>query len=106
LAEGLARGKYASGSRKGQLVAPDIKTWFQRDRYQENPHIVAQWADAHNELATAWVNADRTHAQYLDTWVKIIRKWYLSAKLGIVRIGTEFLAHREKIEVTEHGLDM
>ena len=43
--------KYASGEKKGQLAAPDVETWFQQDRYQGNPHIVAQWADNHNELA-------------------------------------------------------
>src|SRR6202171_3649837 len=35
--------KYASGEKKGQLVAPDVEAWFQQDRYQSNPHIVAQW---------------------------------------------------------------
>ena len=52
--------KYRSGSKAGQLVAPDIETWFQQDRYQGNPGIVAQWADLHNGLAAAWVAADPT----------------------------------------------
>src|SRR5260370_15789604 len=43
--------KYASGEKKGQLVAPDVETWFQQDRYQGNPHIVAPPACHHNELA-------------------------------------------------------
>ena len=43
--------KYRSGPKAGQLVAPDIESWFQQDVYQGNPHIVAQWADLHNSLA-------------------------------------------------------
>jgi K+-transporting ATPase ATPase C chain len=62
--------KYRSGTEAGQLVAPDIETWFQQDRYQGNPGIVAQWADLHNGLATAWVNADPTHSAYVDAWAK------------------------------------
>ena len=64
--------KYRSGTKAGQLVAPDVETWFQQDRYQGNPGIVAQWADLHNGLATAWVNADPTHAAYVDTWVEAL----------------------------------
>src|ERR1700693_4812116 len=62
--------KYASGPKKGQLVAPDVEAWFQQDRYQGNPHIVAQWADNHNELAQSWVSADPTHAAYITDWAK------------------------------------
>ena len=62
--------KYRSGPKSGQLVAPDIEAWFQQDRYQGNLGIVAQWADLHNGLATAWVNADSTHSAYVDDWVK------------------------------------
>src|ERR1700740_3774389 len=36
--------KYRSGPKSGQLVAPDVETWFQQDKFQGNPHIVAQWA--------------------------------------------------------------
>src|SRR5271155_2896096 len=43
--------KYESGAKAGQLVAPDIEAWFQLDQYQGAPHLVAQWADNHNELA-------------------------------------------------------
>src|SRR5580658_11306301 len=56
--------KYQSGPKAGQLVAPDIETWFQQDQYMGQSHIVAQWADAHNGLAQAWVNADPTHGRY------------------------------------------
>jgi len=60
--------KYRSGTKAGQLVAPDVEAWFQQDRYQGNPGIVSQWADLHNELAAAWVTSDPTHAAYVDTW--------------------------------------
>ena len=62
--------KYASGPKKGQLVAPDVEAWFQQDRYQGNPHIVAQWSDMHNELAQSWVSADPSHAPYITDWAK------------------------------------
>ena len=39
-------------------------------QYQGNPHIVAQWADAHNSLAQAWVKADASHGAYVDEWAK------------------------------------
>src|SRR5271163_5333207 len=60
--------KYASGPKKRQLVAPDIEAWFQQDRYQGSPHIVAQWADMHTELAQSWVSADASHAPYITDW--------------------------------------
>ncbi len=62
--------KYRSGPKAGQLVAPDIESWFQKDVYQDKPHIVAQWADLHNSLAQAWVTGDPTHATYVDDWAK------------------------------------
>jgi len=71
--------KYASGPMAGQLVAPAIETWFQHDLYQGAPGIVAQWADAHNSLATAWVSSDPTHGAYVDQWSKahpdIVAQW-------------------------------
>jgi len=74
--------KYKSGPKAGQLVAPDIEAWFQQDRYQGAPHIVAQWADMHNTLAQAWVTADPTHAAYVDAWSKahsaIVQQWIVS----------------------------
>jgi potassium-transporting ATPase KdpC subunit len=62
--------KYSSGPKQGQLVAPDVEVWFQQDRFQGQPHIVAQWADNHNELAQSWVSADPSHAQYITDWTK------------------------------------
>jgi K+-transporting ATPase ATPase C chain len=62
--------KYRSGVRAGQLVAPDVESWFGQDKFQGNPHIVAQWADLHNSLAQAWVNADPKNGAYVDDWAK------------------------------------
>jgi potassium-transporting ATPase KdpC subunit len=62
--------KYKSGPKAGQLVSSDVEAWFQQDKFQGNPHIVAQWADLHNAVAQAWVNADPTHGQYVDAWSK------------------------------------
>jgi K+-transporting ATPase ATPase C chain len=62
--------KYKSGPEAGQLVAPDVEAWFQKDQYQGQPHLVAQWADNHNELAQGWVSADPTHAQAVTDWSK------------------------------------
>ncbi|MFD1560845.1 potassium-transporting ATPase subunit C [Paraburkholderia silviterrae] len=62
--------QYADGPKAGKPVAPDVQAWFQADRFGGQPHIVAQWANAHNSLAQAWVNADPTHAAYVDAWVK------------------------------------
>jgi potassium-transporting ATPase KdpC subunit len=71
--------KYKGGPKAGQLVAPDIEAWFQQDQYMGQPHIVAQWADAHNSVAQAWVNADPTHGQYVDDWgkkhVSVVQQW-------------------------------
>jgi K+-transporting ATPase ATPase C chain len=71
--------KYRSGSKAGQLVATDIESWFQKDMFQGNPHIVAQWADMHNSLAQAWVKADPIHGAYVDSWAKthpaVVAQW-------------------------------
>jgi K+-transporting ATPase ATPase C chain len=62
--------KYEGGPKAGQLVAPDVEAWFRQDRFQGQPHIVAQWADLHNSLAQAWVGADPRNAAYVDAWSK------------------------------------
>jgi K+-transporting ATPase ATPase C chain len=71
--------KYKRGAKAGQLVAPDIEAWFQLDKFGGQPHIVAQWADLHNAVATAWVNADPTHGAYVDAWAKshadVVSNW-------------------------------
>jgi K+-transporting ATPase ATPase C chain len=61
---------YKAGPKAGQLAAPDIESWYQKDRYQGSPSIAAQWADAHNSLAQAWVTADPSHALYVTNWAK------------------------------------
>ncbi len=61
---------YKSGPKAGKPVAPDVEIWFQKDIYGGNPHIVAQWADAHNSLAQAWVTGDPTHGPYVESWSK------------------------------------
>ncbi|HTP25372.1 MAG TPA: potassium-transporting ATPase subunit C [Anaeromyxobacteraceae bacterium] len=71
--------RYAGGPKKGQLVGLDVESWFQADQYQGNPHIVAQWAEAHNSIAQSWVTGDATHGQYVDTWTKqhpdVVAQW-------------------------------
>ena len=42
-------------AKAGKLVAPDIESWFQQDKFDGKPQIVAQWATLHNSLAQAWV---------------------------------------------------
>ncbi|MGC9968092.1 MAG: potassium-transporting ATPase subunit C [Syntrophobacteraceae bacterium] len=62
--------KYKSGPKAGELVAPDVESWFSADKYQGKPQIVAQWADLHNSLAQAWVKTDAAHGTYVDDWAK------------------------------------
>jgi K+-transporting ATPase ATPase C chain len=71
--------RYKSGKKAGQLVAPDIEAWFQQDRFQGQPHLVAQWADAHNGLAQAWAKADPSNGAFIQEWAKAhaddVAKW-------------------------------
>jgi K+-transporting ATPase ATPase C chain len=60
--------KYRSGPKKGERVGPDIEAWFQEDRYQGKPGIVAQWAQAHPGVAQNWVKADKLNAEYVEAW--------------------------------------
>ncbi|MBV8156795.1 MAG: potassium-transporting ATPase subunit C [Dyella sp.] len=62
--------RYASGPQQGKEVGPDVERWFRVDRFQGQPHLVAQWAQAHNSLAQAWVNASTAHGAYVDAWAK------------------------------------
>jgi len=61
---------YRRGPKAGQPVAPEVEKWFQQDKYQGQPHLVAQWADQHNSLATAWAKADPANGAYIDDWAK------------------------------------
>lgn len=63
--------KYRGGPKDGQLVAPDVESWFQKDIFHGKPHIVAQWANLHNSLAQAWIKADPVQAAYVDNWAKM-----------------------------------
>jgi K+-transporting ATPase ATPase C chain len=62
--------QYKGGAKAGKPVAPDVEQWFQKDNFQGKPHIVAQWADLHNSLASAWVGADPKNGAYVDGWAK------------------------------------
>jgi K+-transporting ATPase ATPase C chain len=62
--------KYADGLKKGQLVGPDIENWFQKDRFDGKPGIVAQWATLHPAVAQNWVKADKLNAGYVSDWQK------------------------------------
>jgi potassium-transporting ATPase KdpC subunit len=62
--------KYQSGPKKGQPVGPDVEAWFQKDQYQGQPGIVAQWAQAHSTLAQNWVKADKLNGEYVAAWQK------------------------------------
>jgi potassium-transporting ATPase KdpC subunit len=57
--------KYKGGPKDGQLVAADIEAWYQKDQFQGNPGILAQWADMHNGVATAWVSGNATLTSYI-----------------------------------------
>jgi K+-transporting ATPase ATPase C chain len=57
-------------ARKGQPVGPDVEAWFQKDQFQGKKGIVAQWADAHNQVAQNWVKADPLNKEYVAAWQK------------------------------------
>ncbi len=61
--------RYRGGSRKGELVAPDVEAWFQKDQNGGKPGIVAQWAGDHNGLAQDWVKADKLNTAYVADWM-------------------------------------
>lgn len=71
--------KYRTGPKAGQQVGADVESWFAKDRFHGEPHLVAQWADAHNGVAQAWTKADPAHAAYVDGWAKahpkVVEQW-------------------------------
>jgi K+-transporting ATPase ATPase C chain len=71
--------KYRGGPRKGLLAAPDIERWFQADRFQGQAGIVAQWAQAHSNLAANWVKASAGNGEYVVAWQKahpdVMARW-------------------------------
>jgi potassium-transporting ATPase KdpC subunit len=62
--------KYRSGVKAGELVGPDIESWFQKDLFQGKPNIVAQWAAMHPNVAQNWVKADKLRGEYVAVWQK------------------------------------
>lgn len=62
--------KYKSGVKKGQLVGPDVEKWFQADRYDGKPGIVAQWAQLHSTVAQNWVKADKLNEEFVHAWMR------------------------------------
>jgi potassium-transporting ATPase KdpC subunit len=67
---------YKSGPNAGKAVGADIESWFKADKFQGNGSIVAQWADAHNSVAQAWVGTTfdeknpTPQQQYVLDWEK------------------------------------
>ena len=57
--------KYA---KTGQPVGPDIEKWFQQDRYKNEPHLLAQWAERYASAAQDWVKADALNGDYVRAW--------------------------------------
>jgi K+-transporting ATPase ATPase C chain len=62
--------KYQSGPKKGQPVAPDIESWFQKDQFGGKPGIVAQWAALHSTVAQNWIKGDKLNTAYVADWQK------------------------------------
>ncbi len=62
--------KYAGGPKKGQLVGPDVESWFQKDQFGGKAGIVAQWAAAHGGIAQNWIKADKLNTAYVADWQK------------------------------------
>jgi K+-transporting ATPase ATPase C chain len=60
--------KYRTGPKQGQLVGPDVESWFQQDRFGGKPGVVAQWAQAHSSVAQNWVKADKLNSDYVASW--------------------------------------
>ena len=62
--------RYGSGAKARQPAGPDIEDWFQKDRFQGHPGIVAQWAQTHSGLAQGWVKADAMNGEWVNAWRK------------------------------------
>jgi K+-transporting ATPase ATPase C chain len=63
--------KYRSGPKKGQLVGPDVDTWFQKKDAAlpaGQVGVVGRWAADHSALAQNWVKADKLNADYVTRW--------------------------------------
>jgi K+-transporting ATPase ATPase C chain len=60
------KGATRHGKKPGAEVGPDIEVWFQQDRYESKPGIVAQWAALHPGLAEDWVK--KTGEPVQEAW--------------------------------------
>jgi potassium-transporting ATPase KdpC subunit len=60
--------------RDGTPVADGVKAWFRKKDAQlaqaKEPGLVARWAQAHPNVALAWVKADKAHANLVQEWMK------------------------------------
>jgi K+-transporting ATPase ATPase C chain len=63
-----ALGPIVKYAKTNQLVGKDIESWFQQDRFQGKPHIVAQWAEKFPFAAQDWVKADALNGEYVREW--------------------------------------
>jgi K+-transporting ATPase ATPase C chain len=65
----------ASKPHQGDRVGPDVEKWFAA----KPPEIVAEWADKHDGVAQAWVNADDKHKAAVTKWLeehpKAVKDW-------------------------------
>jgi len=86
--------KYRSGPKKDQLAGKDIEQWFQHDHFKGKPHILAQWAEANDYAAQAWVKADKLNSDFVTRWqsahAKEVEEWV--KKKDIAEPKTEDLA--------------
>jgi K+-transporting ATPase ATPase C chain len=55
--------KYKGTPPNGKTVQEDVKDWFQK---KSDP--VTEWAEAHEGVAQAWVNADDKHKAAVSAW--------------------------------------
>ena len=75
-------------TRRASPSRPTSRRGSRPTRPAASPHIVAQWADAHNGLAQAWVTGDPTHGAYVDAWAK--------AHADVVKNGSRTIPARRK----------
>jgi K+-transporting ATPase ATPase C chain len=60
--------KYQTGPKAGQLVGPDVESWFHKDQFAGKPRIVSQWAQAHPAVAQDWVKVDKLNGEFVAAW--------------------------------------
>ena len=74
-------------SKGGSIGGAGYRGMVPAGQLRRQPHIVAQWADAHNAAAQGWVSADPSHAAYVTDWAKATRpRWRIgSSKTPVLR---------------------